>query len=265
MKLVTRVAASVTQMGPAIVTSIILIVIWQAATSLFDIPNWLLPAPSRIATALWQWRSTLINDIGVTLLETIIGFIFALLGAIPIAAALVSSTFVWRAFYPILAAFQSIPKNAIAPILILWFGTGELSKVVIAFLISFFPIVINAVTGMQSTDSDAMAMFKSIRANRWQVLWHLRLPNAIPYIFAAAKVSITLALVGAVIGEFVGADSGLGYVILVSSSQLKTDLAFASIALLALIGVALFSAVGAVEKLFTPWAPQAEHMLGSPA
>jgi NitT/TauT family transport system permease protein len=132
-------------------------------------------------------------------------------------------------------------------------------------LISFFPIVINAVTGMQATDSDAMAMFKSIRANRWQILWHLRLPNAIPYIFAAAKVSITLALVGAVIGEFVGADSGLGYVILLSSSQLKTDLAFASIALLALIGVALFAAVGVVEKLFTPWAPQSEQAFGAPA
>jgi ABC-type nitrate/sulfonate/bicarbonate transport system permease component len=264
MKLGSRVAAAAAQTGPAIVTSLLLLLIWQAATSLFDIPNWLLPAPSRIAAALWQWRSTLVSDIGVTLWETIVGFIFALLGAIPIAAALVSSSLVWRAFYPILAAFQSIPKNAIAPILILWFGTGQLSKIVIAFLISFFPIVINAVAGMQSTDSDAMAMLRSIRANRWQILWHLRLPNAIPYIFAAAKVSITLALVGAVIGEFVGADSGLGYVILLSSSQLKTDLAFAAITLLALIGVALFSMVGAVEKLFTPWAPQAEQLLEAP-
>jgi NitT/TauT family transport system permease protein len=265
MKLRERMAISGVQMAPAVFTLTALVVVWQAATSLYAIPNWLLPSPYRILAALWEWRFDLIRDVGVTLLETIIGFSVALIIAIPLAAALVSSTLFWRAFYPLLAGVQSIPKNAIAPILILWFGTGQLSKIAIAFLISFFPIVINAVSGMQATDSDAMAMLRSLRASRLQILLHLRLPNALPYIFAAAKVSITLALVGAVIGEFVGADSGLGYVILIASSQLKTDLAFAAIALLAVIGMALFSAVGAVERLVTPWSPQADDMLGYPA
>ena len=253
------------QIAPAALTAAGLIIAWQLATSWFEIPNWLLPSPSRIASALWIWRSDLMHNAGVTVLETLIGFAVALIVAMPIAAALVSSRLFWRAFYPLLAGVQSIPKNAIAPILILWFGTGELSKVAIAFLISFFPIVINAVSGMQTTDSDAMAMFKSLRASRLQILFHLRLPNALPYIFAAAKVSITLALVGAVIGEFVGADSGLGYVILLSSSQLHTDLAFAAIALLAVIGMSLFSAVGIVERFVTPWATQTENMLAYPA
>ena len=262
MKLRARVAISSFYLAPAVLTFVILILVWQVATIFFAIPNWLLPSPYRIAAAMWEWRYDLLRDAGVTLLETIVGFAVAVIVAVPIAAALVSSSLFWRAFYPILAALQSIPKNAIAPILILWFGTGQLSKVVIAFLISFFPIVINAVTGMQSTDSDAMAMFKSLRANRLQILLHLRLPNALPFIFAAAKISVTLALVGAVIGEFVGADSGLGYVILLSSSQLQTDLAFAAIALLAIMGMALFSAVGMVERLVTPWTPQVDQTLG---
>jgi NitT/TauT family transport system permease protein len=195
----------------------------------------------------------LIHDIAVTLVETLSGFAVAMLVAIPIAAILVSSNLLWRAFYPVLAGVQSVPKNAIAPLLILWFGTGQLSKVIIAFLISFFPIVINAVSGMTLVDADAHDMMKTLRASRWQVFWYFRLPNALPFIFAAAKVSITLALVGAVIGEFVGADSGLGYVILISSSQLHTDVAFVAIVLLAAIGMALFSLVGMLERLAMPW------------
>lgn len=231
-----------------------LLLIWQAATAYFNIPNWLLPSPSRIFLAMWEWREVLVYDTGVTLVETLLGFGLAVAGGIPIAAALVSSDLLWRAFYPVLAGIQSVPKNAIAPLLILWFGTGQTSKVIIAFLISFFPIVINAVSGMMLVDSDAMDMVKSLRATRWQVFWYFRLPNALPFIFAAAKVSITLALVGAVIGEFVGADSGLGYVILVSSSQLHTDVAFVAIVLLAIIGMGLFSMVGMIERMTMPWA-----------
>lgn len=256
MRLFTRAVLFSVNAAPAAITLATLVLVWQAATLFFSIPAWLLPSPFGIATAMWEWRYDLLSDIGVTLFETIAGFVLALIVAIPIAAALVSSSLIWRAFYPILAGLQSIPKNAIAPILILWFGTGQMSKVIIAFLISFFPIVINAVTGMQSTDSDALALFRSLRANRVQILFRLRLPNSLPFVFAAAKVSITLALVGAVIGEFVGADSGLGYVILVASSQLQTDLAFAAIILLAVIGMALFWSVGLIERLVIPWAPQ---------
>jgi NitT/TauT family transport system permease protein len=240
--------------APPLLTVGGLLVFWQAATIYWAIPNWLLPSPIRIFVAMWDWRFELISDTAVTLVETLIGFASALLLGIPIAAALVSSAILWRSIYPLLAGIQSIPKNAIAPLLILWFGTGQMSKIVIAFLISFFPIVINAVSGMLLVDQDAMDMVKSLKATRWQIFWYFRLPNALPYIFAAAKVSITLALVGAVIGEFVGADSGLGYIILISSSQLHTEVAFVAIVLLAIIGMALFSLVGVVERLTMPWA-----------
>jgi NitT/TauT family transport system permease protein len=249
-----NVKASFSRSAPAFITVAGLLAIWQAATVVFNIPNWLLPSPARIIVAMWEWRDVLAYDTGVTVVETLLGFALAIAAGIPIAAALVSSDLLWRAFYPVLAGIQSIPKNAIAPLLILWFGTGQMSKIIIAFLISFFPIVINAVSGMMLVDSDAMDMVKSLRATRWQVFWYFRLPNALPFIFAAAKVSITLALVGAVIGEFVGADSGLGYVILVSSSQLHTDVAFVAIVLLAAIGMALFSMVGAIERMTMPWA-----------
>lgn len=250
--------------APAAITVATLLLIWQGAIVFWNIPNWLLPSPVRIVQAMWEWRFTLLNDVAVTLAETVAGFTLALIAGVPIAAALVSSNFLWRAFYPILAGIQSIPKNAIAPLLILWFGTGQMSKVIIAFLISFFPIVINAVSGMTLVDSDAMDMVKSLRARQWQVFWYFRLPNALPYIFAAAKVSITLALVGAVIGEFVGADFGLGYIILISSSQLHTEVAFVAIVLLAIIGMALFSLVGLVERLTMPWQQhQSENALAA--
>jgi ABC-type nitrate/sulfonate/bicarbonate transport system permease component len=241
------------RMWPAFMTLVLLLLIWQAATVFWSIPNWLLPAPSRIVTAMWMWRQILFRDIAITVSETVLGFLAALLIAVPLAALLVSSNLIWRALYPLLSAVQSIPKNALAPLLILWFGTGQFSKVVIAFLICFFPIVINALSGMILIDADALDMVKSLRANRWQIFWYFRLPNALPYIFAASKVAITLALVGAVIGEFVGADSGLGYLILISSSQLQTDLAFVAIVLLALIGMALFSLIGAIERRAMPW------------
>ena len=206
----SKLIASLRYSVPAFITVAGLLVIWQAVTIVFAIPDWLLPSPVRIVAAMWEWRELLVHDTAVTVLKSLIGFTLALVGGVPIAAALVSSSLLWRAFYPVLAGIQSVPKNAIAPLLILWFGTGQMSKVIIAFLISFFPIVINAVSGMTLVDADAMDMVKSLRASRWQVFWYFRLPNALPFIFAASKVSITLALVGAVIGEFVGADSWPG-------------------------------------------------------
>ncbi len=239
--------------GPALVTVAALLLLWQWATAFWAIPKWLLPSPLDVAAAAWKWKATLLKDIQVTVGETVLGFIVAVLAAIPLAALLVSSRLLWRALYPIMAGLQSIPKNAIAPLLIVWLGTGLSSKVAISFLIAFFPILVNAAAGMSQVDPDVGDMVKTLKANRAQVFWYLRLPNGLPYIFAASKVAITLALVGAVIGEFVAADSGLGHLILISASQLDTDLSFVAIGLLAIIGMALFSIVAAIERACTPW------------
>ena len=226
---------------------------WQVTARLWDIPLWLLPTPTDIARAAWEARATLLAHIWVTLYETLVGFGAAVAVGIPLAALLVSSGVIWRALYPILAAIQSVPKTAIAPLLLVWFGTGEMPKVIVAFLIAFFPIVVNTATGMVLIEEDLLHLVRSLSANRLQIFWHIRLPSALPHTFSACKVAVTLAVVGAVIGEFVGADSGLGYLILIASSQLKTDLAFVAILLLAVLGMALFWAVEAVERVTLPW------------
>ena len=247
--------------GPAGITIIALLVVWQAATVVWDIPLWLLPSPRDIFIAFWVSRTSLLVHIGVTLYETMVGFVMAVIVGVPLAALLVSSDVMWRTLYPILAAVQSVPKTAIAPLLLVWFGTGEIPKVVIAFLISFFPIVVNTATGMVLVEQDLLYLVRSLYATKLQTFWHIRLPNALPYIFSACKVAITLAVVGAVIGEFVGADAGLGYVILIASSQLKTDLAFAAIFLLAVLGMALFWIISALERVLLPWcSPQKESI-----
>jgi len=254
-----RIREAFASIGPARVTVAFLLLLWQFATIYWAVPKWLLPSPTDIGSAAWKWKAVLMKDVQVTVWETVLGFLVALVTAIPMAALLVSSRVVWRAVYPIMAGLQSIPKNAIAPLLIIWLGTGLASKVAISFLIAFFPILVNAASGMSQIDSDVSDMVKSLRANRAQVFWYLRLPNGLPYIFAAAKVAITLALVGAVIGEFVAADSGLGHLILISASQLDTDLSFVAIGLLAIIGMLLFSVVGIIERVCTPWCVHDAH------
>jgi NitT/TauT family transport system permease protein len=254
-----RFARRLGEAVPAVVGIGGLLLLWEIAIRIWRIPVWLCPAPTDIAIAAWAARATLPTHIWVTFYETIVGFLVAVLVGVPLAALLVSSGFIWRALYPLLAAIQSIPKTAIAPLLLVWLGTGELPKVIIAFLIAFFPIVVNTATGMALVEDDLLHFVRSLSATRAQVFWHLRLPNALPYTFSACKVAVTLAVVGAVIGEFVGADSGLGYLILVASSQLKTDLAFVAIFLLAGLGMALFWAVSAEERLVMPWSlPESE-------
>jgi NitT/TauT family transport system permease protein len=177
-----------------------------------------------------------------------------------LATLLVSSPFMRRLLNPLLAGIQAVPKNALAPIFVLWFGGGELSKIAITFLISFFPIVINTVSGMTLVDRDMIYLTRTLRASPFQTFVHVRIPNAVPALFAACKIAITLAVVGAVIGEFVGADEGLGYLIMVESSQLRTDVAFVAIVLLGLCGVLLFAIVEIIEANVVPWlvAPSAE-------
>lgn len=239
----------------------ILLVIWEAAVRYFQIPNWLLPAPSKIAITAWEWKVQVLGHFLVTLWETLVGFGLAVTIGVPIAIILVVWPPLWRTLDPLLAGLQAVPKNAIAPLFIVWFGAGEISKVVIAFLISFFPIVVNTASGMKMTDVEMLQLMRSMRATTSQTFLHARLPNCLPYFFAACKVSITLALVGAVIGEFVGSDQGLGYLILIATSQLKTDLAFVSIVILAATGMVLFWVVGVVENIVVPWANQDDQGL----
>ena len=229
-------------------------VLWQAALSLFPLPPWLLPSPSAIVTATWGWHRQLPMHTLATLWATLAGYFLAIAVGIPIAAMIVASQFLERTVYPILLVLQSVPKVAMAPVLLVWVGYGPWPKILIVFLVCFFPIVIGTATGLNSAPPEMLNLVRSLCATPAQIFVKVRFPSAMPHIFVGLKVAITLAVIGAVIGEFVGSNQGLGYIIVVSMSQVNTSLAFWSMSLLAILSILLFYAVEWLERRLVPWA-----------
>ena len=235
------------------VTVIGAIVLWEAVVDGFHLPEYLLPPPSGVLAALAaEWRYLAIHA-GVTVYEILWGFILSILVGIPLAMVIVYSPVLERAFYPLLVASQSVPKIAIAPLLIFWAGLGIFPKVLVAFLIAFFPIVIDTVVGLRSVEPEMLHLARSMGAPAQRVFLKIRLPHALPNIFAGLKVAVTLAVVGAIVGEFIQADRGLGYALLQANAMLNTKLSFAAILILAAVGVVLFALVDRAERLLIPW------------
>ena len=242
------------EIGLPVVTLVIIMVAWQVSAWIFKPPLWLLPSPANVIETSIEWSDELPWHSLVTLYETIVGFIASIVLGIPIAIMIVYSKFLQRTIYPILLALQSVPKVAIAPLLLMWVGHGELPKIIVVFLVCFFPIVVSATAGMQAVPAALLDLVRSLSAGQFQVFLKIRLPNSLPYIFVGLKVAITLAVIGAVIGEFVGSNKGLGYLILISTQQFDTALAFAAIILLTLMSIILFYVVEFLERLIVPWA-----------
>lgn len=234
-----------------------LLAAWEGAVRAFAIPVFILPAPSRIWAELVAMRPHLPANILATLATVGLGFLASVLLAVPIAIALAASDAVARATYPLLLMTQSTPIVAIAPILVVALGTGQLSRTTVAFLIAFFPLLVSTVTGLLSVPREIADLSRSLRASFWQDLWLLRLPSAMPFVFAGLKVSITLSVIGAVVAEFVTANAGLGYLITQSTAFFNTPMAFAAVILLALMGILLFGLVVLLERLLFPWSARA--------
>ena len=231
-----------------------LLVVWQLATMIFNIPKWLLPSPVAILQAMVKYADALWVNSLVTLYESLAGFLLSVIIGVPLAVLIVWSPYLGNTIYPILLLFQSIPKTAIAPLIVIRFGHDVTSKVVVAFLVAFFPIVVDTSAGLMSVETDMLNLSRSLKSSRQQEFRYIRLPNALPYFFSGAKVAITLAVIGAVIGEFVGGSAGLGYIDLVAASQLQTSLElFAALAILSVQGILLFYAIDWIEKLTLPW------------
>jgi NitT/TauT family transport system permease protein len=230
-----------------------LLILWQAATVVFEMPRWLLPAPTDIGNEIVEQIDVLWEHSLVTLYESLAGFAASVLIGVPLAMAIVWSPYLRNTICPVLLLFQSIPKTALAPLIVIWAGTGIESKVIVAFLVAFFPIVVDTVAGMVAVEPDMLNLTRSLKSTRWQEFRFIRLPNALPYFFSGARVAITLAIIGAVIGEFIGGSQGLGYLILVSTSQLQTSLVFGCLLILSLQGIALFYGLGWLERLVLPW------------
>lgn len=236
-----------------LITFVLFILAWQLVVSALSIEQFLLPGPWKvIESTAHYWKLLLISSY-ITAYETSLGFLLAVAVGLPSAAFIVYSALLEDSLYPILVIAQAVPKAAAAPLILLWLGYGMFPQMIIALLIAFFPVVITGLHGMKSVEPEMLDLARSFNAGGWKIFFKLRLPKSMPHLFSGFKISITLALVGALVGEFVGGKSGLGYLIVVSNSDLNTPLMFAAITASALMGLALFGVVAALERIAIPW------------
>jgi NitT/TauT family transport system permease protein len=237
------------------------LIIWEVCCRVFDIPEFALPSPSKtLATVFKRW-DLYAKHSWITFIETFAGFLIAVAFGVLAAAIIVVIPVLADIIMPLLLISQLVPKVAIAPILLLWFGYGLFPKILIAFLIAFFPIVVNTASGLAAVERPLLDLARSLEASRWQIFWKFRIPVALPELFSGMKIAITLAVIGAIIGEFVGGSSGLGYLILVANSELDTPLAFGALLLLSVGGIALYAAVELLERLVIPWNKSSSDVL----
>jgi NitT/TauT family transport system permease protein len=237
-----------------VLTIAALIGLWWLATIIFGWEPFLVPTPADVWNEMSRQRHILPGHLETTLLETLEGFALAIAIAVPVAVAIAYSRLLEATIYPALVALNAIPKIAIAPLLVIWMGFGSAPKIAMVVLICFFPIVISTSTGLKSTPVEFVDLTRSLAASKLQQFMKVRFPAALPHVFVGLKVAITLAVIGSVVGEFVGATKGLGYVIIASGQNANTSLAFAAIVLLALLSIVLFYAIVVAERLLVPWA-----------
>tara|TARA_B100000745_G_scaffold140969_1_gene92003 strand:+ start:187 stop:1020 length:834 start_codon:yes stop_codon:yes gene_type:complete len=248
--------------GYATLVLLALILIWEIGALVTHQPERILPRPSVVAqTLIDQWQILTIHG-SVTLIEAGLGFLLSVVVGIPLAITIVYSKNLEKVIYPLLLASQAVPKIAIAPLFIIWLGFGLTPKIIIAFLIAFFPIVIDTVVGLRSIDPEMLQLARSMGTDGIKSFIKLRLPNALPNVFGGLKVAITLAVVGAIVGEFVGADQGLGYLLQVASGNLDAPLLFAAMVFLSLIAIFLFLIIEWAERMILPWhiSERSRHM-----
>jgi NitT/TauT family transport system permease protein len=231
-----------------------LIILWQILVPLLRIPDYLLPTPLGIVEEFREKGGLILAHSLPTLFETVAGFLIGVVVGVCAALGIVYSRFLWLTIYPSLVVVGSIPRIAIAPLILIWLGIDSLwSKVTIAFLVAFFPMVINSVVGFSQIETEMLDLAKTMGMSRWTEFRKIRLPNSMPYLFAGFKASIALAVIGAVVAEFVAGQSGLGYLIIIGNDELDAPLIFASIIMLAVMSLGLFGIIIGLEKKLMPW------------
>jgi len=229
------------------------LLIWELLVAVLHIRPYILPAPSAIVRAAVKYHDRLLAGTLYTTKSMLIGYALAVISGILLAVVVAFSAFMQRTMYPLLVISQLVPKVALAPLFVIWFGFGILPKIMIVFLLSFFAVVLNGIVGLRSLDQDVINLTRSTGASAWDVFMRVRLPSALPHFFAGFKLAAVSAAIGAVIGEFIGSDGGLGYIILTANGLLRTDYAFAAITVLTLLGLLLYSLVEALERFLLPW------------
>jgi NitT/TauT family transport system permease protein len=238
------------------------LLLWEALCRGLGVKEILLPPPSAIILAMVSRWSLLFDNLWPSLYLTVLAFLLSVGGGVLFAILITYSTIVRKGFYPIIVVSQVIPKISIAPLFIVWFGTGATSSLLLAFLISFFPMTINAALGFQTVDEEVVRMARSFTGSRWQIFCKIRLPNALPHLFGGMKISITLAIIGVIVSEFVASQRGIGYLIKLSGGLLDTPLMMAAITELSLAGLALYGLIAWAERRIIYWQPGA-HVEGA--
>ncbi len=233
--------------------SLMLLAGWEVAVREMGVRSIILPAPSEIVAAMVDRHELLLAHLWPSLYLTVLGFALSVVGGILVAVLITYSSILRRGVYPIIVVSQVIPKISIAPLFIVWFGTGTMSSLLLAVLIAFFPMTINSALGFQSIDQDIHRMARTFMGSDWQIFWKIRMPNALPYIFSGMKISITLAIIGVIVSEFVASQEGIGYLIKLAGGLLDTPLMMAAITALSISGLVLYGLIALAERYSIYW------------
>ena len=239
--------------SPPVLIIAAILVAWQVAVVALAIPKAILPAPSQIGQVLVDRWSSFADNLSVTMVEIVSGFLLGLLVGISSAVAIYYSRLFERAIYPLIVISQVIPIFAIAPLLIIWFGFGMTPKIILTALGVFFPITVNMVTGLRSADSGVINLMRSFKASEWQIFRTIRLPSALPLLFAGIQTGITYSVIAAIIAEWVGSEKGIGNMMITANSISRTDIVFAAIFLVGIVGIVLFVGANLVGRFLMPW------------
>ena len=234
---------------------------WEFAAVAFNIPTFLLPRPTVIAQTLVAQFGPIASNSWVTLVRTMIGFALAVVLGGLLGIAIGSSRLIYRGLYPVLIGFNSIPKVAVVPVFVIWFGSGAIPAILTAFLVSFFPISVNVATGLATVEPELLDVLRSLGARKSQILMKIGLPRSLPYFFASLKIAITLAFVGTIISETVAGSQGIGYLMMAATSNFDTPLVFAGLFVIAILGIVMYAIFAVAEQRMTFWAKRGDGLI----
>ena len=239
--------------------TVAIIVVWEAICRLFNVSDFIFPAPSAIVRSLVEFAGPIAGHAWKTLWTTVVGFAIGVVVGLALGFLIGSSRFIYSALYPLLVGFNSIPKAAFVPILVVWFGIGATPAILTAFLICFFPIVVNVATGLATLEPELEDVLRSLGATRKDVLFKVGLPRSLPYFFASLKVAITLAFVGTVVSETVASNDGIGYLMMSAGSSMRMPLVFAGLIVIGAMAMVMYGVFAGVERRMTGWAHRGQH------
>jgi NitT/TauT family transport system permease protein len=252
-----RLRQAVSGVMPAVLLGIALLVVWEAIARIWKLPQFVLPAPSEVLRILVANQANLAKQALVTGAEIVMGFLLSTVVGMAVAIFIARFEKIGKAVYPLMVLFQNVPKIALAPLFILWFGYDLAPKILLIVVMAFFPVALNMLVGLYATDPNLVTLLRTVGATRTEILWRAQIPHSLPSLMSGIKIAVTLSVIGAIVGEFAGASAGLGYVIQFASTQMETSLVFAALIEISLLGMLFYYLVEFIEWKWIGWAPKA--------